>query len=121
MCICSCNQVLYTCNHINCPTSGGMRAELDQQIDSGKSDDQVLAYFVEKYGMAVLSAPPTSGFNLTAWLMPFVAFAVGMMMVIYFARRFRARWTAPVPAAGVDSAKYQQRVEDELKKYIPED
>lgn len=121
ICICSCNQLLTGCNHINCPSSGPMLAELADQVDQGKSDASIVSYFVQKYGMTVLSAPPASGFNLTAWLMPFVALAVGAILVVYFARRFRARWVAAAPVADMDTAKYQRQVEEELKKYIPED
>jgi cytochrome c-type biogenesis protein CcmH/NrfF len=77
---------------------------------------------VEKYGVTVLSAPPASGFNLTAWIMPFAALAVGALMVVYFVRRFRSS-TAAVPASTstADLTKYQNRVEEELGKYNPED
>lgn len=120
MCICGCNQLLSACNHFHCPSSGPMMKDLGKQIDDGKTDDAIVSYFVEKYGLTVLAAPPASGFNLTAWLMPFVALAVGAIMAVYFLRRFRSRWT-PAPAADVDVAKYQQKVEDELQKFIPED
>ena len=98
-----------------------MLAELAGEIDQGKSDESIVSYFVQKYGMTVLSAPPTSGFNLTAWAMPFVALAIGAILVVYFARRFRARWVAAAPGADVDTAKYQRQVEEELKNYTPED
>jgi len=67
----------------------------------------------------VLSAPPAAGFNLTAWIMPFIALVLGALLVVYFVRQFRARW-ASVPV-DVDVTKYQQKVEEELKKFIPED
>lgn len=121
MCICGCNQVLSGCNHINCPTSGGMIKEVEQQLDQGQSDDAVLSHFVEKYGVAVLSAPPVSGFNLTAWIMPFLALGIGAMTAVYFVRRFRSRWVTAVPRTDVDTTKYQKLLEEELEKYKPED
>ena len=69
--------------------------------------------------MTVLSAPPAAGFNLTAWVMPFVALVLGGLLVVYFVRQFRARWVAA--PADIDVSKYQQKVEEELKKFIPED
>jgi len=97
-----------------------MLKDLGNQVDQGKTDDEILAYFAEKYGTGVLSAPPASGFNLTAWVMPFVALAIGAAVAVYCVRRFRARWTAPTPA-DVDVTRYQDKVEEELKKYTPED
>jgi cytochrome c-type biogenesis protein CcmH len=120
MCVCGCNQLLSACNHFHCPSSGPMLADLGRQIDAGKSDDEVVAYFVEKYGATVLAAPPASGFNLAAWIMPFAALAVGAFAAIYFVRRFRSRW-AEAPSANADVAKYQDKLEEELKKFTPED
>ena len=120
ICVCgTCNQLLTECNHFGCPSSGPMLAEIAAELDEGQNDQSIVAHFAEKYGLTVLSSPPASGFNLAAWTMPFIALLVGGMLVVYFVRQFRRKWTqAP---ANVDVAKYQQKVEEELKKYIPED
>jgi cytochrome c-type biogenesis protein CcmH/NrfF len=120
ICICGgCNQLLMNCNHLGCPSREGMLKDLRRQIDQGKDDDAIIAYFGEKYGTTVLSAPPASGFNLTAWVMPFAALFIGALAAIYFLRQFRTRWAATQPS--VDLAKYQGKVEEELKKFTPED
>ena len=119
ICICGCNQLLSACNHFHCSSSGPMLADLGNQIDQGKSDNAIMAYFVEKYGTTVLAAPPASGFNLAAWIMPFAALGIGALMVLFFVRRFRSRW-AGVRVDG-DLTKYQQKVEEELEKFTPED
>ena len=121
MCICGCNQVLASCNHLGCTSSQPMLAEVGRYLDQGMSDDQVIAAFVEKYGMKALSAPPTTGaFNLSAWLMPFVALLVGATAIIFFLRKLKSA-TVPVAPAGPDDSKYRQRIEEELEKYNPED
>ncbi len=97
-----------------------MMSDLAEQIDQGKSDSQIAAFFIDKYGTTVLSAPPASGFNLTAWVMPFFALALGAAVVVYFVRRFRQSWRPAPAAAGIDP-KYQQKLEEELEKYTPED
>ena len=123
ICVCgTCNQLLTQCNHFGCPSSGPMLAEIAAELDEGQNDQSIVAHFAEKYGFTVLSAPPASGFNLAAWTMPFIALLVGALMVVYFVRQFRTRWAAtPAPAESVDVAKYQQKVEEELKKFTPED
>jgi len=99
-----------------------MMAEIAAELDEGKSDDSIISHFAEKYGLSVLSAPPASGFNLTAWIVPFVALLFGAGLVGYFVRQFRTKWAAvPADAANIDVAKYQQKVEEELKKFTPED
>ena len=122
MCPCGgCNTTLGYCPHkLDCHTGVSMKAELQQMIDQGMDNKSILAAFASKYGTAILSAPPASGFNLTAWIMPFVALLVGGVIAVVLAQRFRARWsTAALSPA--DAAKYQNRVEDELQKYNPED
>ena len=98
-----------------------MTAEVEAQLDQGLSKDAIVQNFAQKYGLIVLSSPPATGFNLAAWVMPFVALFVGAIAAVYFVRRFRSRWTEAPSNAGADAAKYQNRVEEELRKYTPED
>src|SRR5437016_7235068 len=51
-----------------------MLSDIASQSYIGNSDESILARFAEKYGFSVLSAPQAAGFNLTAWVMPFVFF-----------------------------------------------
>jgi len=120
ICVCgTCNQMLTECNHFGCPSSGPMLAEIAAELDEGKNDQSIVSHFAEKYGLTVLSAPPASGFNLTAWTMPFIALIGGALIVVYFVRQYRSKWTAA--PAEVDVAKYQQKIDEELKKHLSED
>ena len=82
MCICGCNQILLECNHVGCPDSDGMRNELAAQVTRGDSDSLVEQAFVQKYGPTVLAAPTTTGFNRTAWIVPFAALFFGFGLVV---------------------------------------
>jgi cytochrome c-type biogenesis protein CcmH len=95
MCICSCNQVLLECNHVGCPDSDSMRNELQAAITRGDSDSLVEQAFVQKYGPTVLAAPTGTGFDRTAWIMPFVVLILGFGLVIYVVRLWKNR---PAPA-----------------------
>jgi cytochrome c-type biogenesis protein CcmH len=95
MCICSCNQILLECNHVGCPSSDGMRNELMAAVSRGDSDSLVEQSFVQKYGPTVLAAPTTTGFDRTAWVVPFVALALGLMLVVLVIRSWKNR---PAPA-----------------------
>ena len=122
MCPCGgCNTTLGFCPHkLECGSGVGMKKELAQMIDSGMDDKSILSSFAEKYGKQILSAPPTTGFNLLAWLMPFFALGFGGVAAVYFIRRFSARWST-AGTNTIDAAPYQSRVEEELRKYTPED
>jgi cytochrome c-type biogenesis protein CcmH/NrfF len=89
MCICSCNQILLECNHVGCPSSDGMRNELMAAVTRGDSDSLVQQAFVQKYGPTVLAAPTNTGFNRTAWIVPFVALFVGFAAVVVIVRRWQ--------------------------------
>jgi cytochrome c-type biogenesis protein CcmH/NrfF len=95
MCICGCNEILLECNHVGCPDSDGMRNELIAAINRGDSDSLVQQAFVQKYGPTVLAAPTTTGFNRTAWIMPFLVLILGFGMVVYIVRTWKNR---PAPA-----------------------
>ena len=124
MCICGCQQVLTECNHIHCPSSVPMRAEVKEKLAAGLSDDQLYAAFVEKYGAKVLAAPPFRGlFNISAWLVSLLALLAGGAGLIFYLRRVKTAAPQPAPdaASSARTAGYDQKIEDELNKYTPED
>jgi cytochrome c-type biogenesis protein CcmH len=88
MCPCGCAQMLLECNHVGCPDSDTMRAQLAAGVSKGDSDDSILSGFVETYGATVLAAPTKKGFDLVAWIMPFVALLLGVIGTAYVARRW---------------------------------
>ncbi|MDP2952534.1 MAG: cytochrome c-type biogenesis protein CcmH, partial [Chloroflexota bacterium] len=61
VCGCGCNAVLGNCLHETCGVRDNMMAEVKQQVAQGKSKDEMLRFFVAKYGTQVLSAPPKQG------------------------------------------------------------
>lgn len=97
MCICGCGQILLECNHVGCPDSDGMRNELMAAVARGDSDSLVEQAFVQKYGPTVLAAPTTSGFDRTAYIVPFVALGVGFLGVVIVVRKWKNR-PPPPPA-----------------------
>ena len=95
MCVCGCSQILLECNHVGCKYSDRMRDELMAALDRGDSDDLTLQAFVQKYGTTVIAAPTNKGFNRIAWVMPFVALALGLTTVVFIVRAWKNR---PTPA-----------------------
>jgi cytochrome c-type biogenesis protein CcmH len=77
-----------------------MRDLIRERLTAGDRPDQVMAYFVQRYGEWVLLAPPARGLNLLLWLAPFGAVAGGLALVVALVRRWRARfagWRQPLP------------------------
>jgi cytochrome c-type biogenesis protein CcmH len=125
MCKCDdkCGKVLINCT---CDTSKETRKTLTSKLESGLTVDQIVQQYVDKYGETVLSAPTKSGFNLSAWIMPFAALAIGGFGV----RKVIKSWVRPVQAdkdadaSGEESAseveppsgKYSKKLQDELDR-----
>ena len=74
-----------------------MRNLVKEQLAAGKSPEEVMAYFVSKYGEWILLAPRARGFNLVAYGLPAVLFLSGLGFIAWIVRR----WTA---AGAMDSA-----------------
>lgn len=95
MCICGCNQILLECNHVGCPRSDGMRAQLMAAVDRGDSDSLVEQSFVQEFGPTVLAAPTAKGFDRVAYIIPFVVLFLGFGLIVMVIRAWKNR---PAPA-----------------------
>ncbi|MDD5541984.1 MAG: cytochrome c-type biogenesis protein CcmH [Acidobacteriia bacterium] len=128
-CRCGCNLVLNRCNHVQCGSAIPMRERINKEIAEGKTRDEIVAGFVRDFGQEVLAVPPTSGFNWNAWIMPFAALGVGIILVLVALKIMLRRRTGRVPvsvaagdhptapAADPRHADIDSRIEKELKEF----
>lgn len=105
MCMCGgCTDAAGKCTHSGgafagpCATAQNELKEVSDRVASGSSDDLVLQSFVQEYGPTVLISPPARGFDLWAWLMPFVMLLAGAALVLYIVSQWKRRAAvAPAP------------------------
>jgi len=71
----------------NAQVAQTMRTIIDEQIAEGRSDDEILDYFVGRYGEWVLTSPRVAGSTLALWLLPFGAVALGGWAILRFSRK----------------------------------
>lgn len=119
-CQCGCGLTVHACNHLQCGSAIPLRQEIRAQMDLGKSREQILAYFKGKYGEKILSAPTTSGFNVLAWVTPFVLVAIGALFVGVTIMRWSARSHPAAPAGSSPppvASPYDKVLEKELKEF----
>ncbi len=123
-CQCGCGLTVHSCNHLQCPSAIPLRQELREQMDKGGSREAILQYFAEKYGEKILSAPTTTGFNLAAWVTPFVVVALGGIFVVWTLRRWKGSpkrppevALAPRPVGSTVTAAHEKILERELKGF----
>lgn len=65
-----------------------MRAIVREQVQAGKSTDEIKEFFVSKYGEWVLLRPKTTGFSALLWILPYVALGIGLLAAFWFIRRW---------------------------------
>lgn len=63
-------------------TAVAMRATVDEQIEAGRSDPEIIAWFTERYGEWVLLDPPADGDTLPLWLIPLGVAAAAVVLVL---------------------------------------
>ena len=102
-----------------CSTAAEMRAELASLTAKGMTHDEIVAYYVDKWGsQEVLAAPIDKGFNRLAWLLPYGIGATGVVTIAGLALKWSRR-AAPTssPATTSESANQalEQRLDDELR------
>jgi cytochrome c-type biogenesis protein CcmH len=68
-----------------------MRAIVREQVQAGKSSDEIKEFFVSKYGEWVLLRPKTTGFSALLWILPYVALGIGVVAALCFIRRWTAK------------------------------
>ena len=71
------------------PLAQQFREEIDRQVAEGASEDQILDWFVERYGEEVLLEPPSSGLGALVWVLPVVALLAAVVGIWFAIRRWR--------------------------------
>ena len=92
---------------LRCPTCTGLsvlesdasfslqiKGQVHEQMKMGKSKDEILKYFVERYGPWILREPPKQGFNLFAWIVPIALLCLGPVMIWLLIWRRRVQFNA---------------------------
>lgn len=94
-----------------------MRAIVREMLAEGKDRDDIFDFFVERYGKDILAAPPKSGANLVAWLMPVGGVGAALIAVFFIIRSMTQRGPAPATPRPVQDdglAPYLQLVDRHL-------
>jgi cytochrome c-type biogenesis protein CcmH len=101
----------------NSPVATQMRTFIRERIAAGNSKEEIKAQLVDEFGQGVLAAPPKSGFNLVAWLLPLVGLLAALVAVTFAARRYARPRPQPVAGAPPLDPELERRVDDELKRF----
>jgi cytochrome c-type biogenesis protein CcmH/NrfF len=120
---------LIECSSENCGHAIQDRIEIRRLLDQKKTRDQIIEYFIQKYGSQVaLATPIDKGFNRLAWLLPYslgTIAACGMAYGAWRMTRRRPERSAASPAGasaggegpshGPEDSDLADKLEDELR------
>ncbi len=99
-----------------------IRQSIHDQLQAGRSEQQVIQYFKDRYGDGIVWSPPTQGFTLLAWIVPVLLLILGAGVMLFVLRdwrgsRNRTQSGGPTRDAEIDS--YRAELEAELAAEDP--
>jgi cytochrome c-type biogenesis protein CcmH len=119
-CQCSCGLTVHSCNHLQCSFAVPRKQEIATSLAAGKGKEEILASYMTQFGEKVLSAPTTTGFNLAAWITPFLALILGGVVVSLISLRWsrqRALKESKPPVVTEVADEYRERLKKELARF----
>ncbi len=98
--------------------SVNMKNKVRELLVQGKSEDEVLQYFEERYGEWILRSPKKQGFNLVLWVTPLVLIVVvGLIVVrVLWVRSGVRKEESPTPLSTLEN----ERLEKDLDRFQAE-
>jgi cytochrome c-type biogenesis protein CcmH len=103
-----------------------MRDTIRQQLQEGKSEQDIIQYFRQRYGDSIVWTPQWQGVGMLAWIVPVLLLLAGLLFVYFTVRDWRAITVASAGARREDSKehdstwdeadvqRYRRRLEQEL-------
>jgi len=105
-----------TLDQSSSPAARQIKNLISARIAAGDSKQEIKDLLVAQYGPKILAAPPKEGFNLLAWLLPFVGLLGGALVLGLLAWRW-SHTRDPGPPAERLSPALERRVDEELARY----
>lgn len=100
------------------PQARREKAFIAERIAAGGSKEQIKDALVEEYGPQVLALPKGSGFTLSAYLVPAIAFVLAAVAVAVAVRRWRRSGAAAAPDRPPGpSAEDSERIDADISRY----
>ncbi|HSE93251.1 MAG TPA: cytochrome c-type biogenesis protein CcmH [Methylomirabilota bacterium] len=93
-----------------------MRGVIRERLATGQRPEQVVQYFVDKYGEWILLEPRRSGFTLLVWVVPPVAAVVGLAVVAVLLGRWTRRGRAARRAEAPVDPAMAERIRREMER-----
>jgi cytochrome c-type biogenesis protein CcmH len=98
-----------------------MRGIIRQKIQAGESDQQIIQFFVDRYGTQILWSPPWWGFSSLAWFVPVLLLLFGLGIVAMTLRNWRAASRPAYATTSTREKRTSSTVNEEMSGENDED
>lgn len=92
------------------PIAQQMRVVIQEQLEQGRTEAEIFAYFQDRYGDWILLDPPKRGIHLVAWVLPVVVGLLALIVVALLARRWVNNSRKPIEATPEELARVRQQL-----------
>lgn len=102
------------------PQATREKAFVEKLVKEGKTKDEIKDALVAQYGDAVLAEPNGSGFSISAYVVPIVAFIVAAILLagaVWKWRQSSASREEDLPAVEGPSPEDRKRLDEDLGRY----
>lgn len=96
-----------------------IRKEVRMFPAAGQSKQDILDYYISVYGERILASPRPRGFNLLAYVLPWVFLLAGMTIAVIFLKRRTSLLPDKLPIEAVRGPldeQYARLVESEIRE-----
>jgi cytochrome c-type biogenesis protein CcmH len=107
-----------TLDQSSAPIANRIRQFITARIAAGDTKSEIKAKLVAQFGPAILAEPSKHGFNLLAWVLPFVGIGLAAAALALLAWRWtRSREPVAAVAGAPIDPELDRRVDDELARF----
>lgn len=116
---------------LNCPVCAGLsladcqtdtcqqwKQEIKTQLADGKTPQQIIDYFVARFGPTVLQEPPKQGVVLVLWVLPVLLLIAVLIAVVIVLKRSSLPKIPLTPASseGAMADEYVNKLEEQVRQ-----
>ena len=99
------------------PQAKREKAFVAEMIAAGRTKAEIKDALVAQYGRDVLALPQGSGFDLSAYLVPAIAFVLALIALALALWRWRGRGGTGTPSSAPPGAEDAERLDADIARY----
>ena len=97
----------------NSSLANDFREIIRKKLEAGESKEEIINYFIARYGESVLASPPARGVRLIVWVVPLLAIVAGFILLTRFIKAKNIKTENSEPARA-DKDNYLEKVDKEI-------